>query len=456
MNIVELRKLYNTACQAVQRSADAIEKADATANLTELRTSLDEAVAEAERTKANMDSAVALEGARSRFTPVEETQTETETRTQTQTRVDVGSEPLIYARHNNRTQSFFSDLYRRDYLHDSDAGERLHRHARQMIDIGGVEKRAVGTSALPGLVIPQYLVDLYAPLARAGRPFANCCRSLPLPAEGMTLNVPRQTTGTATAIQASENANVQNTDGVATNLQVNVRTVAGQQDISRQSLERGEPGIDELLFADLLADYATKLDSQIINADGTLGTHLGVLSTVGIMTSTYTDASPTVPKLYSKLSDILQQIASARFMGADHIIMHPRRWGWITAALDSQNRPLVVPTAIQAFNPAATGDQKNYGGVVGQILGLPVVTDANIPTNLGAGTNQDPILACRCFDHLLWEEGDGTPRQARFEQTLGNQLTVKIVVYGYSAFTAGRYPAASGIVNGTGLITPTF
>lgn len=452
MNIEELKRLYNTAVQAVHRAADAIEKADATANLTELRTALDEAVAEAERTKGNLEAAEVLAGARAKFTPVEVTETEI----RTESRIEVGKEPLVYARHNNRSQSFFSDLYRRDYLHDSDAGERLQRHGRQMADIAPVEKRAVGTSALPGLIIPQYLVDLYAPMARAGRPFANVVRSLPLPAEGMTLNVPRLTAGTSTAIQATENAAVSNTDGATTNLQVQVRTVAGQQDISRQTLERGEPGIDELLFADLLADYATRLDNQIINADGTLGTHLGVLSTVGILTSTYTDAAPTVPKIYSKISDILQQIAAARFLGADHLIMHPRRWGWFTAALDSQNRPLVVPNAIQAFNPAGTGDQKNYGGVVGIIQGLPVVTDANVPINLGAGTNQDPIIASRCFDLLLWEEGDGTPRQARFEQTLGNQLTVKIVVYGYSAFTAGRYPAASGIVNGTGLITPTF
>ena len=37
---------------------------------------------------------------------------------------------------------------------------------------------------------------------------------------------------------------------------------------------------------------------------------------------------------------------------------------------------------------------------------------------------------------LLWEESQA-PRQLRFEQTLGNQLTVKVVAYGYAAFTAG-------------------
>jgi hypothetical protein len=62
---------------------------------------------------------------------------------------------------------------------------------------------------------------------------------------------------------------------------------------------------------------------------------------------------------------------------------------------------------------------------------------------------------------LLWEDGDGMPKQLRFEQTLGNQLTVKLVVYGYAAFTAGRYPGAFGKtggldVTGGGQIAPAF
>jgi hypothetical protein len=45
---------------------------------------------------------------------------------------------------------------------------------------------------------------------------------------------------------------------------------------------------------------------------------------------------------------------------------------------------------------------------------------------------------------------------------LGNQLTVKLVAYGYIAFTAGRYPTAVGVVGGNagtagfGLAAPQF
>jgi len=39
---------------------------------------------------------------------------------------------------------------------------------------------------------------------------------------------------------------------------------------------------------------------------------------------------------------------------------------------------------------------------------------------------------------------------------VASTLTVRFVCFGYSAFTAGRYPAAQGSIDGTGLVTPTF
>jgi len=35
-------------------------------------------------------------------------------------------------------------------------------------------------------------------------------------------------------------------------------------------------------------------------------------------------------------------------------------------------------------------------------------------------------------------------------------LSIRFVVYGYSAFTAGRYAGTRGTISGTGLVTPAF
>jgi HK97 family phage major capsid protein len=366
--------------------------------------------------------------------------------------IRVGAEARTYR--PDGEHSFFTDAFRAHVLGDITARERLDRHGREAINVGEVQQRDVGTGAFAGLTVPQYLVDLYAPLARAGRPFANAIRQLPLPAKGMTVNISRITTGTAVAAQATENSGVQETDADDTLLTVNVVTVAGQQDVSRQALERSEL-VDVVVYGDLAQAYAAKLDDGILNADGTSGTHLGVRSTSGIISVTYTDASPTVPEIYSKLADAIQQVNTNRFLPPTLIAMHPRRWGWFTASLDANNRPLVLPYTNGPFNAVGVGVAPEYGQIVGAMHGLPVLTDANIPTNLGGGT-EDVILIVRADDMILWEESaDGMPRQLQFEQAAPPQ-SIRLAVWGYSAFTAGRYPKAASTISGTGLAAPTF
>jgi HK97 family phage major capsid protein len=445
----DTRTPLELAAQRVNEAADALEEAAGAESpdkdlIEERKRVLDEAVAEAEEARAHQDRAEAIARARASFPPPER-DAEPE---RGQGEVRVVREEQTYRREGRH--SFFSDMYRAQFLGDVAAQERLSRHRQET-----AQQRDVGTGAFAGLTVPQYLLDLVAPLARAGRPLANSLRSLPLPDSGMVISISRITTGTAVAVQASENAAVQETDIDDTKLDVNVRTYAGQQDVSRQALERSEM-VEDVVFADLVADYHTKLNSGIVNDDGTSGTHLGIRQTAGIETVTYTDASPTVSELYPKLADAIQRVNSLRFMAPTTIYMHPRRWGWLTAAVDSAGRPFVVPNPSGPFNAAGVGEAAGYGQVVGSIMGLPVITDASIPTNLGAGTNEDIIVVSRAPDLLLWEEGDGMPRQARFEQTLAGNLTVKLVVYGYSAFTAGRYPKATAIISGTGLVTPTF
>jgi hypothetical protein len=60
--------------------------------------------------------------------------------------------------------------------------------------------------------------------------------------------------------------------------------------------------------------------------------------------------------------------------------------------------------------------------VVGTIQGLPVVTDPSIPTNQGAGTNQDMVLVLKTDDVVLYESGIKT---RVLQETLSGTLTVR-------------------------------
>lgn len=457
MTLTERRQAaYDAAVARMHAATEAVDAAAADDTTTAeqvdaLTAEATDAIADTERCRAALEDARRLERARA------EHPAPAAPATTADVRVVNDDAELLYRADRG---SWFGDMYRARFMGDTEAAQRLQRHGAQQLvmwrDRGiDTQLRDVGTPAFAGLTVPQYLIDQFAPLARAGRPYANSVMGMQLPSSGMTLNISRLTTGTAVAAQANENAAVQETDADDTLLTIDVRTYAGQQDVSRQALERSE-GVDAVLYADLALAYHTTLNSAIINGAGTSGTHLGMRSTVGILAVTYTDASPTVAEVYPKLADAIQQINTNRFVPATAILMHPRRWGWFTAALDSSNRPLVLPTGNQPMNALAVGRAAEYGQVVGQLHGLPVITDASIPTNLGAGTNEDMIFVYRAAGHMLWEEGDGMPRRLRFEETAGGNLTVKLVVYGYSAFTAGRYPSETATIGGTGLVTPTF
>lgn len=336
--------------------------------------------------------------------------------------------------------SFVADAYAAQISGDFAARERLARHMNEE----KVERRDVTSANFAGLIVPQYLTDLAAPYARAGRPTADIARKHQLPAAGLTLSISKVTTGSSVAAQ-TEGAAVSETNMDDTKLDISVNTYAGQQNVSRQALERGT-GVDALVMADLVSAYHTSLNTAVVAE---------LLASAG-QSVTYTDASPTVAELYPKLLDAVQKVQTNFFAGPNVIIMHPRRLAWILAALDNSNRPLAVPTPV-AMNPVAFGQGSvQYGNSGYSIAGLPVVTDATVSTAQGAGTNQDTIYIGNAQELHLWEQGSGEPMMLRFEQPKGSELDVQMIVYGYAAFTANRYPNAWAQINGTGLVTPTF
>jgi HK97 family phage major capsid protein len=299
------------------------------------------------------------------------------------------------------------------------------------------------------LIVPQFLTELAAPFARAGRPFLDAARKHQLPDQGLVISISKVTTGSATAVQ-SEGAAVQETNMDDTKLDIDIKTVAGQQNVSRQSLERGT-NIDSLVMADLVSAYHTNLDNLYV---AQLRTDVAANGNV----VAFNDASPTVAELYPKVLDAIQKIQTNFFAGPNFILMHPRRLAFILAAVDGQNRPLAVPVPNFNGQPAfASGNGAPvYGNSGYTMIGLPIITDANVSVIEGPGDNEDNIYVGSTQEAHLWEQGAGEPMMLRFEQPKAAELDVTMIVYGYSAFTANRYPKAFSIIDGTGLVTPTF
>jgi HK97 family phage major capsid protein len=367
------------------------------------------------------------------------------------TSVQVKSEERTYVAGNGR--SYLQDLALASIRQDPQAQERLARHAGE-VATEPEYRDLIRTDGNGGYFVPPiHLVSQYEALARAGRPTANLVTNLPLPGGTDSINVPRVSTGTTTAIQTADNQSSSETDLADAIVTAGVKTITGQQDMAIQLLDQSPINFDEVVFGDLIADYATKVDLQVLTGANSAGEVKGIVSASGINLETYTDTTPTVGEFYSKLASAISLIHTSRYMAPSVIVMHPRRWAWLLAATDTTGRPLVTPNGHGPNN--ATGLQTAVASeqVVGSMQGLPIVTDPSIGILSGAGTNEDKVIVMRAADSYLWESAIRT----RVLPDVGSgTLTVRLQVYGYLAFTAERQPKSICVIGGTGLAAPTF
>ncbi len=365
--------------------------------------------------------------------------------TQGDRRISVGAEEPVY-RPDARGLSFFRDVVMS--RQDPSAMERLIRHQAATLDRLSAEQRDV-TSADPGaagFIPPIYLGELWAELPRPSRPFADVVPKMPLPDVGLQVQVPKVQSGTTVAVQAAENAAISETDIDSQSVTSNLVTIAGMNDISLQALERSFPGMDVVIFNDLLAAHDGGLDTQLIAGSGSSGQHLGIRNVSGKLSVTYTDSTPTGAELLPKIYDAIQQVATNRFRNATVIVMHPRRAAWLGKELSASFPLFQQGQLTQAIGSQDQGFVTNFGG-------LRVVLDPNIATNYGASTNEDEIYVLAADDLILME---GPVLSVRFDQVLSANLTVRLRLHSFSFFVPHRQPKSICVISGTGLSIPSF
>lgn len=362
--------------------------------------------------------------------------------------------------------SYFRDLAAQSLGQaDENTKERLRRHAvdvdsnaeiRKVAKVGAEYRNLDRNDGSGGyLVPPLWVMNELIELSRAGRAYANLVQSKPLPSGTDSINIPKINSGTSVDIQTADNAAITEVDLTDTSVNAPVKTIAGQQGISIQALDQSPLAFDQVILRDLAADYARRLDLQVISGTGTGNQVTGVRSTPGIITIAATDAGTELSKsqtLWKKVGDGIQRVYTQRFADAEVIVMHPRRWAAFTTAVASDGRPLVVVSGA-GVNQYAEFDGIGSQKVVGSMHGLPVVTDPNLPTNLGAGTNEDVIHVIKASDLWLFES---SLRTRALQETRATTLTVLFQLYGYLAFTAARQPKSVVEIGGTAATAPTF
>jgi HK97 family phage major capsid protein len=422
-NLADAELRFNEAVEAVESAPADISEED----LTALNSALDESETEVVRSREDVSRYERIYQARKATGAIN---------LPDNTDIRVTKEESTYRK--DGSHSFFRDMV--FSKNDLEAQERLRRHGAEMRDISNAN--GSGSGFLP----PNWLADEFVSVARPGRPFADRVPKMPMPPKGETVTIPAVLTGTSVAATTAENAGVQEVDMTSGTITANLVTIAGQQDVARQTLERSYPGLDQVIFDDLMRAYDAALDVGLLTGSGSGGTSLGIRNVASHIDVAFTSGSPTGALLLPKIYDAVQRIASNRFVQPDMIVMHPRRAAWLAASLSS-----TFPLFQQGGLTQAVGTQND--GFVGTIAGLPVVLDPNVPTNLGAGTNQDEIYVVASQDFRLAEDDI---RQATYEEVLSGTLTIRLQLFSYSFFVAGRYPNSIAVIEGTGLVAPTF
>jgi HK97 family phage major capsid protein len=358
---------------------------------------------------------------------------------------------------------------------------RLSQMERSGISPFEREKRFISRTDGQGgyFVPPLWLIDEYIPYLRAGRVFADMWRGFPLPAGTDSINIPRVTLGTATGTQASDGGPVPGRDMTDNFVNAIVRTVAGQQDAAIQLLDQSPVAFDQIVFGDLMADFAMQLSGQLMIGSGTNGQLNGLFpagtlgtssggSTAGYVVNDAADAwtaAAGTANFYASAGKLMSNIARNRLRPVSGVISNTAVWYAYATSVDGNQRPLVaVNQQGQFFNAAGQQDGGlAVEGPVGHILSAPWSIDPNIPLSFGGtiapsigvisngntaatpGSGGSPVftpLIAAVWDDLyLWE---GELRSRVLSEVLSSTLQVRFQVYGYAADMANRYQDSSG------------
>jgi HK97 family phage major capsid protein len=338
--------------------------------------------------------------------------------------------------------SYFADL-RNAARGDAGSVERLRLHAEQRDLTMGTA--TAGAEFSP----PEYLKQTYIEAIRSSAPLLSLLTPLPLPAEGVSVVVPKVSSGATVAAQ-TEGSGLSETDPVTASVTIPISTVGGFVDVSTQLLERSAPGIDQVIAADLAAAYFEKLDSLAINGSGSAGQPVGLENATGESVITYTAGSSTFAGVLGAIASAYSAVSIARKQPPNVVLMHPRRWAFLSGQVDSTGRPIISATAAGPTNAGAVaGNDAVAEGEAGRILGMKVVLDSNIKTTGGSGTDEDVIYVLKT-DDLVYHAAD-QPKFEIFPDTLSASLQVRLRIYSYCAFSPNARPEGLARIVGTGL-----
>lgn len=329
--------------------------------------------------------------------------------------------------------SFFSDEYRARAMGDHEAQQRLQdfaRHAGQSED----QVRATLTTSAngPGLIVPHWMIEEFQTLNYQMRAVANQVRNVPLNGDSRPMTLPKQTAGTTNAVgqQANEGDAPADSNDYDTDTDiVTPKPYIGEQVVSRQFLEQGNPALDALIYGDLSNVTDSKIETAVCTAliAGAASNVATIAFDVFAGGTGPTETGVNFQEHGGKAAsdaviDATTLIYSTRFAAPDFIFATPQRFGKFRKLRDSNDRPIMP---VSAYNPQNAAGEAT-GLLSGEFEGLTMLPT----TGMGDGaTFPDKFLVVRSKDTILFEDAE---MRYRYEEK-GGPSKITLGLWKYAA-----------------------
>ena len=239
-------------------------------------------------------------------------------------------------------------------------------HARLLAESKGWIE---GTDASGGFMVSPTVLPGYLPALRASSPLRFRCNNVSVSSNEVWLVAE----GDSITVEFVPEAGTKpDSTGTVAQKVSTVHKVAGVTHVSDELLADSNGMAAELVSSQFAKSIGIAIDTAIIDGSGT-GEPTGIRNTVGV-TSTAVDGQ--TGKL---LSDSIIRAAgrlAEDFVAPDTLVIHPRDFVKFGLATDLQGRYLFER------------------GLAGQLegSGITVVADANMPDNLGTGTDETEMI----------------------------------------------------------------
>lgn len=301
------------------------------------------------------------------------------------------------------------------------------------------------TDAAGGYLVNPQRLGLYATRERLAGELVSRIPSLNINTDSIELV--KGTNALAAGWVADLATKVEGTSPAFSLFNANVFTVAGLAVASNQLLE--DSSIDRYLIDQLTRRINHVIETGVIAGTGT-GQPLGILGTGSVQSQVYTDATPTVVEFLPLVAQAISKVQDVGFTNASVIVMRPQLWTQIITAQDAS-----VTGHVEFVYGTSANDPRGRQAtesifVQRQLFGVPVVLSMNIPTNLGAGTNESRAIVANLDDDLFLNRSSLQVDKSEHVYFTSNQTVFR--AERRVGFTAGIYPQSHVVISGTGMI----